>query len=432
MKKILVFGALVAMSMNSFAQDLLVESAKTALSSNNYDEAKADIDKAMSNPKSADKPKTLFIKAKVYFQIQAAKVPKFIESNPYREASSALTKLAEIDPKYSKEEVDMMLFSCAIMYNNDGVKAFTDKKNADGIMCMQNVVKIHDLNGGKRYEGKSSIEQYRGKFDTLSANATVAIGTAYLSDTNYAAAVPYLVSAKNNKITRALNTYYLLIQSYGKLNRDNDAMDVIQEARSKYPSDKNLINLDINYSKKTGKLSETIKKLEEVAGKDQDNADVQFNLAITYMQILNTADTGLFGGSKAIQAKVERALGVAIAKSPDDPEFNFNFGVLYYEKGRDANEQLNTLGDKMYDKGNKNIKEDQKKYDALKAERNSYFDKSVSYLEKVYGIFNAKSTLKEEEKSMFKNDVTALRDAYNILGKNDKYKEMKEKLITLD
>ena len=431
MKKTFLVLAAIAFGSVAYSQDIVVESALTELKSGNLDQAKIDIDRAIAYPGTKEKPKALYSKSRIYMAIQMQKLPKYIDSHPYREAAYALMKLAEVKPDYEKADVDVNLFNCAIMFNNDGVTAFNKKNKAEGVECMLNVVKIHDLNGGKRYEKYPDDKFPKKKLDTIAANALSSAAITYFEDSNYSTAIPLFEQIVANPITRTPMNFNLLIESYSysKGNHEKEIFATIDAARKAYPNDKNLRNNEMYFYFKAGKQEELIKKLEDAVTTEPDNAELNFNLAVLYLNMLNSKENAAKINHTEVAAKAEAAFTKAVAKAPDSPAYNYNFGVLYYDQGRVLNEQMNALADKINEKGAKNAKTEQTQYDGLKKSRDDFFAKATTYFEKAYSLLDPRSSsLNKEDKVTYSNCLTALKDAYTILGKDDKYKEMKAKL----
>ena len=435
MKKTFLILAALGFYFQGHSQDIVVESALTALKTGNLEEAKTDIDRAIAYPGTHEKPKALHAKARIYMQIQLEKVPKYIESHPYREAAQALMRLAEVKPEYEKADVDMGLFNCAVMYYNDGVKAFNNKNAEEGRECMLSVVKIHDLNGGHRYDKYSEDRFPRKKIDTVSANANSSAAISFMLDTAYTKAIPVLEAVCANPITKTASNYNFLLECFSKTNKQTELFATLAAARKQFPDDKTIRNNEVYYYFKAGKQQELLKKLEVLAAAEPGNAELQFSLAIMYLNMANTKDSTNKIDKPATLAKAENAFTVAVTKVPDNPAYNYNFGVLYYDQGRDANEEMNGLADKINEKGNKNQKADQAKYDAAKKSRDELFAKAAIYMEKAATryeiVIDSKKDTKEDTKeytATYKTCLTALKDAYTILGKDDKYKEVKAKL----
>jgi predicted Zn-dependent protease len=414
MKKIILIIATVGISLPGIAQDKYVISALTSLKGNNLEEAKADIDKAMTSPETKEKPKALFAKAQIYFSMQQS--DKYKASSPYREGTQALYKLAEVKPDYEKATVDQLLLISAYLYYNDGAKAYNDKKLADASDYMKNVIKIHDMNEGKRFEKT----QFAKTFDTVSAeaNQTLANSAYYLG--KYDDAIPLLTAVKNNPITKTPSIYECLIDAYNRQKNSAQALATIQEARSAFPNDVTIRNYELNYYITSGKQDELVKKLEDAAAKEPDNDVLQFNIATTYLGMANPKEGKKPANTGELTAKSEEAFRHALKIAPDNAGYNYNFGALYYNQATDVNDQMNAIT------GTSDA--DQKKYDNLKTQRDAFFGKSLPYFEKAYSVLSAnESSLKDEDKRTYKSTLLALKEVYARQNKMDKSADMKKK-----
>lgn len=418
MKKVALVCLVVGMSHAGFSQDKYVTSANMAMKSNNFEEAKEDIDKAMANPETREKPKAIFAKSQVYMGLQS--LDKYKANSPYREAAQTLLKLAEVKADYEKGTVDQMLMYAASMYYNDGVKAYNDKQFNDANELMKNVVKIREVNGGKRFEGKPLL-------DTLVANAELTLANvAYFTaaNGNYETAIPMLTKAKNNKITRSVSVYQCLIDALTRQKSSAEAFANIQEARKEYPNDATLRTYELNYYITSGKQEELMKKLEEAAAKEPNNGDILFNLATTYLSMSAGKDGKKPANAADLAAKSEATFKKAIEAAPDNAVFNYNFGALYYNQATELNDQMNAITGSS--------KKEQDAYDAFKLKRDEYFAKSMPYFEKSYALLQAtERTLSNEDRNTYKSTITALNNVYLRTNKMDKAAEMKKKLESL-
>jgi hypothetical protein len=421
MKKTILIIAAASISFTGIAQDKYVVSANVALNNKNLDEAKESIDKAMASPETKEKPKALFTKVQIYYQMQND--PKYKASSPYREAYAAAIKLIEVKPDYEKTTIDQLLVVSAFLYYNDGVKANNDKRYTESAEYMKNVVKIHEMgNGGKRFE-KFPADKMK-QFDTVSAEAYLTMANATYYSGKNDEAVPLLINAKNNPITRTATVYECLIDSYLKLKNTTEEFNTIEEARKAFPDDMMIRNYELNYYITAGKMDELLKKLEEAAVKEPNNADIQFNLATTYLGMAIPKDGKRPANSAELSAKSEAAFQKAVQIEPDNAGFNYNYGALYYNQATDVNSEMNALGTSAAD---------QKKYDELKAKRDALFVKSSPYFEKSYTVLSAKEgTLKGEDMSTYKSTLLALQEVYLRQNKNDKSVEMKKKYEALN
>ena len=418
MKKTILIIATLGISFAGIAQDKYVTSANVALNSKNYDEAKEDIDKAMTSPDTKEKPKALFAKAQIYLSLQ--NVDKYKAGNPYREAFQALNKLVEVKPEYEKQTVDGLLLYCAFLSYNEGVKAYNDKKFSEAIDLMKNVIKVHDM--GKRFDKlpPATLKQY----DTVAADAALTMANSAYYSSNYEQAIPLLTNAKNNAITKTPSVYQCLIDAYNKQKDSKNAFAAIEEGRAAFPDDVTLRNYELNYYITSGKLDDLIKKLEDASAKDPNNSDLLFNVATTYLGMANPKEGKKPANAAELTAKSEDAFQRALKLSPENGGYNYNFGALYFNQATDINDQMNAITGSSA--------ADLKKYDDLKAKRDALFIKSSPYFEKAYSIFSAKEgSLKGEDLRTYKSTLLALSRVYATQSKLDKSSEMKKKYDAL-
>ncbi len=413
MKKAILIIAAISLSFYGIAQDKYVTSANVALNGQKWDEAKEDIDKAMQNPETKEKPKALLAKAQIYFSLQ--NVDKYKASNPYREAAQAVMRLVEVKADYEKSTVDMLLGISALLYYNDGARAYNDKKLDEASDYMKNVVKIRDM---KRFDKLPADKQRQ--FDTVVADAQETLAKSAYFQSKYEEAVPLLTTVKNNPITKTASSYQCLIDALIHLNKTAEELTVIQEGRKAFPEDVMIRNFEINYYITSGKDDEMAKKLEDAAAKEPNNADIQFNIATTYLRMSGEKDGKKPANATEYLAKSEAAFKKALAISPNNTEYNYNFGALYFNQATEINNQMNAIT------GSSDA--EQKKYDNLKLQRDAMFDKATPFFEKATSEYAAhEKELKDSDKKTYKNTLRALMDVYSRLGKMDKYGDAKKK-----
>lgn len=421
MKKTILIATMAVATVPALAQDKYVVNANLAMRSQNYDEAKAEIDKAMANPETAQKPKALFAKAQIYMALQG--VDKYKASSPYKQGLAAAMTLSETKPDYEKNAVDNMLLSGGFQTYNDGVKAYNDKQYNESAELMKTVVKIGEMNAAKKFE-KSIPVNWQRAMDTVMADAYLTMANAAYFSGNMTEAVPLLIKVKNNPIRKSPSVYQCLIDAYGKTGNTAQELAAIEEGRKEYPSDVTIRNYELNYYIKAGKLDELTKKLEDAAAKDPGNADLQFNLATTYLGMTAARDGKKPANAAEMYKKSEEAFNRALKAAPDNAGYNYNFGALYFNQATDVNEQMNAITG--------STKADIDKYDALKKQRDDLFVKSTPYFEKAYNTLSANETsLKGEDKRTYKTTLMALNKIYAIQSKLDKASEMKKKMDAL-
>jgi len=417
MKKTILIIATLGISFSGMAQDKYVTSAREDIGKQDFDNAKEDIDKAMASPETKEKPKALLTKAQIYMQLQA--VDKYKSSNPYKEATQTLFKLAEVKPDYERATVDQLFLISTSYHYNDGVKTYNDKKYADASELMKTVINIHDLDDGKRF-----AKIVNPKLDTLLASAYQVMANCAYFTGQYEEAIPILVKVKSNPITRTPSVYECLIDSYHRLKNSTDELATIEEGRKAFPDDVTIRNYELNYYIISGKQDEVVKKLEEAAIKEPKNADIQFNIATTYLQMANPKDAPAPANAAELSQKAEDAFKRTIVLAPDNPDYNYNFGALYFNQATTFNNQMNAIT------GTSDA--DQKKYDNLKVQRDALFAKATPYFEKAYDVLSKnEKDLRGDEKQIYKSTLLALKEVYARQNKLDKSAEMKKKYEAL-
>src|SRR5205814_1538236 len=109
-----------------------------------------------------------------------------------------------------------------------------------------------------------------------------------------------------------------------------------------------------------------VKKLEEAAAKEPENAEIQFNLATTYLEAMRQKEKKPANMTEHA-AKTEAAFQRALKLAPDNAGYNYSFGTFYYFQTAEVIEKMNSLGTSAGE---------QKKYDELKASLDGLFTKS--------------------------------------------------------
>jgi hypothetical protein len=421
MKKTILIAAAIGFTLPGIAQDKYVVSANLALKAQNFDEAKTEIDKAMANPETKEKPKALFSKAQIYFSLQ--NVEKYRGSNPYREGLQSTLKLVEVKPDYEKASVDQMLMLGGFLSYNDGVKAYNEKKYSESVEMMKTVTKIGEMGGGKRFE-KLPVNMQR-QMDTVVADAYLTMANSVYYAGDMEGAIPLLTKVKANPIRRIPSVYECLIDAYAKQNNTAMELATIEEGRKTFPNDVIIRNYELNYYIKAGKLDELIKKLEEAAVKEPNNADILYNLASTYLGMANPKDGKKPANAAELYAKSEDAFTRALRITPDNSGINYNFGALYFNQATDFNDQINAITGSS--------KADQDKYEDLKKKRDALFIKGTPYFEKAFAVLSpTEDKLKGVDLATYKSTLIALNKIYALQSKLDKAADMKKRLDLLN
>lgn len=416
MKKSLAIAACLFITTVSFAQKQNVQSASNYLRDKEYDKAIEYIDKAVNDPSTKEDHKAWYVRGSIYMNIQQempAKVP-----SAYREAAKSYIKVVQLKPTYEKDAIDQLLIFCGLSYYNDAANAYNGKKYDEAYNLAKSAIEIHDLEGGKRLTSKT--------FDTIAAQSKVIQGYSAYYSKRYDDAIPVLLSLKDGSIGNDASVYLLLADIYKTQNKNSEYMAILAEGRKQYPDNVNLRNEELNYFIRSGQQDLLLKKLEEAVAKEPNNVDLMSNLADTYSGMATPKDAQgkeLPKPSNYVDlvGKAEGLYMSILKVDANNVGVNYNTGVLYYNQATDVNKQMNEI------KGTSAA--DQKKYDALKVQREALFTKSLPYLEKTYTILEPKAgSLNSEDKFTYQSALVALKEIYVRQNKMDKSAEMKAKL----
>ncbi len=421
MSKVILTVAALGLTFSGMAQEKYVTSALTARNQKQLDEAKTDIDKAMEGPETKDKPKTLFAKGMIY--VDLSQDDKYKSLQAYKGAGQALVKLVEIKPEYQKEDVNRLLYYIAQNYYNDGVNLFFNEKNTAGaIEALQQFNRIYELGGGKRFEGAS----FKSKFDTIAANSDLTLGKIAYTAGDSLEVIKTMTRVVKNKITNAKDNYFILLDAYSKLNSASgnkmaaEELEAIKEARTLYPTDDNIRNMEMNAYTRTGKSKELISKMEDAVKADPNNADLQFNLGLLYQSAFESKPAN----AEEMYTKAEACLKKAVQGGVENASYNYSLGALYFNRGVDYNKQMGETGTSATELT---------KAEALQKKRDAELEKAAPSLEKAASIYAAKeASLKSSDVDSYRNALICLKQIYLIQNKLDKSKEITAKINGLE
>lgn len=204
--------------------------------------------------------------------------------------------------------------------------------------------------------------------------------------------------------------YQMAYTAFEKTNKSK-AVEYLTKGVEMFPDNSGLLFAQINYYLSEGKLELLIDKLKAAIKAEPDNASVYGVLGNTYDQL------SVKMGEEGNEAKSEEYFNGALeyytkATEIDPKSFNsyYGMGVLYFNKAAKVGKALNELGSDYSDAGIK-------KYDAMKAEMNGYYEQSFPFLEKAESI-------KPNDPSV----LQALREYYARTGKDEKSNEYKMKM----
>lgn len=416
MKAVLPIMAGILISATAWGQKQNIQNANNELRNKNHKEAIEYINKAIQDPSTKDDPKAWFVKGNIYMEMQ--NMPEYKAQNPYRDAAAAYMQAAAIKPTYEKDNINNFLTYAAQVFYNDAVSAYNNKMYDEAYNLAKKTVEIRNMEEGKRFASKKA-------FDTVAASAlTIQAYSAYYAN-KFDEALPLITEMKNNPIARDANIYLMLAGIYEKQGALDKQIAVLEEGRAAYPENPALRNEELNYYIKTGKQDILMKKLEDAVAKEPGSGVLQFNLANGYVGLANPKDANdkelpKPANYKEYIGKAEAAYMAALKAEPNNAEYNYNTGVLYYNQATEINRQMNELG---------TTAADDKKYKEFEPVRNDLFNKAEPFFQAAYTALEPKvASLSPEDKLTYQSALVALKEIYAKQNKLDKSSEMKKKL----
>jgi tetratricopeptide (TPR) repeat protein len=388
--KYVILASALLISVATFAQKDQIKSAEKALKSGDAQGAIAilkDAENLVVNAKDVEQAQYYFVKGNAYLDLANKKVE---ESKNLSLAAESYQKLIDIEktsgkPKYSTQaatsitQIKGLLINSAIAdtqanKHTDGAKKLydaylLDKKDTinlyyaastavnaqdyDTALPMYEELKKLNYSGkGTSYTAINKASGNEDGFNTANErDLAVKLGTHEKPKTE---AIP----SKRGEIYK--NLALILVQK----GKTEEAKKAIADARKTNPDDTSLILTEANLYLDS-KDYDTYKKLVgEALQKDPNNADLIFNLGVISANAKNAADAEKYY-LKAIEIK------------PDYTNAYLNLAALKLEGDKVILDEMNKLT---------TSEKDTKRYNVLKAQRDTLFKSVIPYLKKAHEL----------------------------------------------
>ncbi len=183
-------------------------------------------------------------------------------------------------------------------------------------------------------------------------------------------------------------TAFILIEQ----KKYDEAKAVIQQAKSENPDDTSILLTEADLYLKLNEMDKYKNTISQVLQKNPNDAILNYNLGVV------TLNSGQFD-------EAEKYFLRTVELKPDYADAYVNLAAIKLKADAKLVEEMNKLGTSAAEN---------KKYDALKAERNKLFRSTLPYLEKAYEI-------DPKNEAVLDN----LMSVYNYLEMTDKYKALK-------
>lgn len=294
-----------------------VATAMKSMKSGDYSAAVAEIDRASEYDKLKDDPKTWWSRAQIYVtaDTSGAGVENAMEEaiNSFSKAKELsgddVSKLFVTGPDGFPVPFDQYINTYWAFYFNKGAEAYGDSD----------------------YKGAVTEFEKAQMIQPEDTNAYINAALAAHNDQAWDAAKRnYAGALKNGVKSKDIYSLYVSILNSQEDTREQ-ALEVIREARTVYPTDNELARSEINVLIQLGKADEARENLAKQIEAEPDNAILRFTLGVML------EETGDKEGAKA-------AYRAALKVDPNDFNSNFNVGVMLINEATDIIKERNNLG----------------------------------------------------------------------------------------
>lgn len=351
---------------------------------------------ALAN-KNVDTDKNLSLAAAAYQELIATEKASGKSKYSAEAATSIITiKNKLINSSIADSKADKHLESASKLYDaylldkKDTVylyyaaSTYVSAKNYDKALELYDILKKLNYSGkGINYLAVSKINGEEVGFATAAErDKVVKLGTHEKPRTEQ-------IESKRGEIYK--NIALILVQN-GKVE---EAKKAIADARVANPDDTSLTLTEANLYLETKDFEKYKKLISEVLEKNPNDEGLIFNL-------------GVISGNAGNYADAEKYYLRAIAIKPDYINAYLNLAIIKLDADKKIVDEINKLG---------NSEKDNKRYEALKKQREVLFKNALPYLEKATELDPSNKEVK-----------TTLLSVYRALEMTDKAKELKAKM----
>ena len=419
MKKTVLIGCLILISLISYGQKKEIKKAQKAISSGNFTEAFSNLNQAegmISGAESSIKAQFYLVKGQAYLGDSNNNFDKL------KSSADAFMKSLEVDSngKFTSEVNDQIQNLRVALINS----AIEDQKSKNYSMASQKLYQSYNISksdtsdlyfaAGTAVTAKdydSAIKYYQELMDVnytgiekqhFAVDVETSEETLFstknerdlmVKSKSFNNPSDRLTESRQNEILRNMTLIYI--------NRgDNDkASAIIKKAREKNPNDVTLIRAEAEMAYKVGDMEKYNSLMEEIVAADPNNPEVYYNLGVGSNKI---------GDKKKALEYYKKALDL----DPNYAEALINTASIILSEEAAIIVEMNSLG---------TSNADYNRYDELKEVKNDLYREALPYLET--------ATIERPDNIEL---VRTLMNIYSQLGDDAKYKVTKDRFEELD
>jgi len=378
-------------------------------STGKMEDAKKEVDKLVTEPKTQDKAETYLWKANVYSELFADSSLTAKYPGAEKEALAALNKYVEKEPDLKKLKEEGNTRGVSLLYGgsfNNGRTAF---QNKDWNKAFEQFAFCQQVS---EFIGKHSLTS-TGKYTIDTTVVLYAAYSAQNANKPAEAAARYKALADWKVNDKDFEDIYKFILDYDTKQKDEASFKkYLAIAKEVYPADAAMWSqFEMNYMTSNTGLSDIIAKYkaEDAAGKLNEDGYV------TYAESFAMPDKNQeekLDSTQKIELKLTAADAFSKAYNLNNKNglYAFNTGVLYYNV-------FTTLDDRFFANAGEAAALKAKRAEILK-DQQEWAAKSIDWLEKAYNTLKAKEPREKNESNSLNRTVTMLANLY--MWKRDK------------
>jgi tetratricopeptide (TPR) repeat protein len=413
------FLALMLVFTGLFSQAQSLDDIILMIKLTQYDKAKPDLDKYMSNEKNAAKAPGWYYKAFLYSNLARQANKSAAEAKQLNDdAFAAIKKYMELDSKaqLTTEENNSTIYNLYYSLYDQGVKMYTAKDYAASCDFFKRTLDVHDYIYGRNLNGPNGLKfsahdtdivwnlavlsnELKRKDDALEYYKRIA--DADLPDEKYAEAYDELAKKYRQEGNKELFSKY------------------VSRAKKHYPTDPYWEAIEVEYAVKGLEGDELFKAYEGLLASHPNSYMVNFNYGYELEKYIYSQDAKGKDIS-ALKKKIPELFKKAISiKSTIDA--NMLLANYYYNSSFDAMDEANKIKSTKPD--------DVKKKNELIASSKTTLLESQPYAEKAIDLYEQLKEYKSSDKANYKQVLDVLSAVWKQKGdakKSDEYAKRKD------
>ncbi len=256
--------------------------------------------------------------------------------------------------------------------SNAGIMKYESGDYSAAFQNFEANLKIHDFLKEKGEDSALDVEE------SLNEQRYIA-GLAAMNAQDMASAKTYLQPLYEAGTDRAL-VYEAMYSITANEEGPDAAYEYLEAGRKKFPEEVSLLFAEINHFLKKGELDVLIGKLEEGIKAEPENTSLYNVTGNVYDQLYQKEiEAGNEEKAEGYFNKAKSYWEQAIKIDSDNVDAVYSIGALYYNKAAALTQQMNVLADDY-------SKEGLKKYEEMKEQVFTEFEKALPYFQKAEAL----------------------------------------------